>query len=290
VTALALGLVVLASALHASWNFLAKSGGDKLTFIWWTGLAGTLLLAPVVIWSSPWPTWSGESWAGVAMAAVLRAAYFVALTASYQRGDLSVVYPVARGVSPVMVVIAAMVLLHERPTWPAIVGIAAVASGVYIMHLPGLRLRPAALSRSLTALRAAGMGYAALTGTLTAAYSVLDKHNMSIGIAPAWYAYLTIPVAALLLTPLALRRPGWRDEWRRNRGAILGVALLMTGSYLLVLHALRLAAVSYVAPARELGIIFGTLLGVFVLGERQGIQRLAGAALILLGVVLIATA
>jgi drug/metabolite transporter (DMT)-like permease len=288
VTALALGLVVLASALHAAWNFLAKSGGDKLTFIWWTGLAGTLLLAPVVIWSSPLPTWSGESWVGVAMAAVLRAAYFVALTAAYQRGDLSVVYPVARGVSPVMVVIAAMVLLGERPTWQAIVGIAAVASGVYIMHLPALR--PSALLRSISALRAAGVGYAALTGTLTAAYSVLDKHNMSTGIAPAWYAYLTIPVAALLLTPLALRRRGWPDEWRRNRGAILGVALLMTGSYLLVLHALRLAAVSYVAPARELGIIFGTLLGVFVLGERQGIQRLAGAALILLGVVLIATA
>lgn len=286
-TALALGLIVLASALHASWNFLAKSGADKLSFIWWTGVAGTLLLAPLVIWSSPWPGWSAESWAAVGLAAVLRATYFIALTAAYQRADLSLVYPVARGVSPVMVMIAAIVLLGERPTGLAVLGIATVAGGVHIMHLPGLGL--VALLKSLHALRATGMGYAVLTGTLTAAYSVLDKHNMSAGITPGWYAYLTIPVAALLLTPLALRRPGWRDEWRHNRGAIVGVAVLMTGSYLLVLHALQLAAVSYVAPARELGIIFGTLLGVFVLGERQGTQRLVGAALILLGVVLIAS-
>ena len=72
-TALALSLVVVASALHASWNLLAKRGEDKLSFIWWTGVAGSIMLAPIVISTSPRPVWSVESWGRVALAAVFRA-------------------------------------------------------------------------------------------------------------------------------------------------------------------------------------------------------------------------
>jgi drug/metabolite transporter (DMT)-like permease len=279
---------VVAAALHAVWNLLAKSGTDKLSFIWWTGVAGTVLLGPVVVWGSPVPTWPVELWGRVGLAAGLRAAYFVTLTAAYQRGDLAAVYPLARGFSPVMVAIAASVLLAERPAWSAIAGIASVAAGVYTMHLPQLGV--VAIGAPLHALRSGAVGYAVLTGALTAAYSILDKANMDAGLPPVWYAYLTIPVAGLLLTPLVVGRPGWREEARRHRPAILGVAILMTGSYLLVLQALRLAAVSYVAPVRELGIIFAVVLGVLVLGERHGAPRLVGAVLILLGVGLIATA
>jgi drug/metabolite transporter (DMT)-like permease len=288
VTALALGLVVVAAALHASWNLLAKSAGDKLSFIWWTGVAGSLLLAPVAILSSPWPAWTVECWVRIALAAGLRAAYFVTLTAAYQRGDLSAVYPLARGSSPVIVAIAASVLLAERPAWQAIAGIAAVAAGVYAMHLPGLGM--GTVAKPLLALHRGAAGLALLTGALTAAYSVLDRANMTVGLDPVWYAYLTIPVAALLLTPLAVCRPGWREEWDRRRRSILGVGLLMPASYLLVLHALQVVAVSYVAPVREVGIVFAVVLGILVLGERHGAQRLVGAVLILLGVGLIATA
>lgn len=281
-------LVVLAAALHASWNLLLKRSEDKLTFVWWTGLTGSVILLPAVAWTSPWPGGGAETWARITLAAVLRAAYFMTLTAAYARGDLSLVYPVARGVGPVVVPMAAFVILDERLSGTAAAGIVAITLGIYVVYAPGLRGR--ALLAPFTLGRSAALGYAALTGVLTAAYSVLDKSNMAAGIPPIWYGYLTIPVAALLLTPFVIGRAARAREWVLHRGPILAVAILMTTSYVLVLHALQLAPVSYVAPARELGIVFGALLGSLLLGEPQGAQRLAGAALIAAGVAALAQA
>ncbi len=284
-TTVAVALVVAAAVLHASWNLLMKQSGDKLVFIWWTGVVGTVLLAPVAAWLSPWPHWPPHVWPGIVLAAVLRALYFLTLTAAYARGDLSLVYPVARGVGPVIVALAAVLLLDERVTAQAIGGIASVAAGAYVMHVPRAGIR--AVFAPLSALASPAIVYAVMTGSLTAAYSVTDKWNISTGISPAWYAYLTIPVAALLLTPAVVTRAGWRTEWQRGRGPIVAVAVGMSAAYFLVLHALRIAPVSYVAPARELGIVFATVLGVVVLGERHGVQRLGGALMIVAGVVLV---
>lgn len=285
-TAIAVVLVGAAAAVHASWNLLTKRSTDKLVFIWWTGVVGTVLLLPTAAWLDPDPTWPRGLYPRVALAAVLRAMYFLFLTAAYARGDLSVVYPVARGVGPVVVAVAGVVLLHERVTTQATAGIAAVAVGVHTMHVEGFSAR--ALLTPFLALGSRALGYALLTGALTAAYSVVDKWNIQDGAPPVWYAYLTIPVAALLLSPLALSRRTCRREWQLNRGPIILVSLMMTGSYLLVLQALAIAPVSYVAPTRELGIVFAAVLGSIVLRERYALERVAGTLLILAGVVLIA--
>jgi drug/metabolite transporter (DMT)-like permease len=283
---LAVALVVVAAALHASWNLLTKRSEDKLAFIWW----GPASPAPSCSFrlsrgSRLWPQWPPHLWPRLALAAMLRAAYLFMLTTAYARGDLSIVYPLARGVGPIFVTVAAVVLLGERVTYQAVLGIVVVALGAYTMHLPRLDVR--AIIAPVSSLASPTVAYAVPTGLLTAAYSLVDKWSMTTELPPAWYAYLTIPVAALLLTPLVVTRTRWRHEWRLNRRPIVIVALLMTGSYLLVLYALRIAPVSYVAPARELGIVFGTALGIVVLRERQGPQKLAGALLILTGVVLV---
>lgn len=282
---LALGLVLLASAFHATWNLLTKRGVDKLLFLWWTGIVGTLVLFPAVYWLSPPPRWDVEFWARVGLGAVLRAAYFFTLSAAYTRGDLSLVYPLARGVAPVVVPAAAVLLLGERITGIAMVGIATVTIGVYVMHMPRLEWR--ALIAPLRALNSGAAGYAAMTGAVIASYSLVDKWTIAAGIPPAWYAYLTIPVAALLLSPFALRRAHPTLEWWEHRGAVVAVSVLMTTGYLLVLYALRIAPVSYVAPVREVAIVFGALLGVLVLGEPHGRQRIVGALLIVVGAVLV---
>jgi len=286
-TTFAVALVVAAAALHASWNVLVKRSADKLVFIWLTGLVGCVLLLPVAAWLSPLPDWNGAVWGRIALAAALRAGYFVLLSTAYGRGDLSTVYPIARGVGPMMVVAAAVAVLGERVTLGAAWGVALVAVGAYVVHLPALTVR--ALAGAVAALRSEAVAYAILTGSVTAAYSIVDKWNIAAGIPPAWYAYLTIPLAALLLTPLVIGRRAHAAELRRHRGSIAAVALMMSASYLLVLHAFQLAPVSYVAPARELGIVFGVLLGVVALGEGGAPQRVAGAVLIVAGVVLIVT-
>ena len=132
-----------------------------------------------------------------------------------------------------------------------------------MLHLPGFG--GATLGAPFRALRSPHAPWALLTGGLTTTYSLVDAWNMRRGVPPLLYAYLTIPVAALLLTPVVARRPAALTEERRTgRGAILAVGALMTGGYLLVLLALRLAPVSYVAPARELSIVIGTGLGLVV--------------------------
>jgi drug/metabolite transporter (DMT)-like permease len=288
VTSLALALVLAAAMLHATWNLLTKSSTDKVLFIWWTGIVGGVILLPFVAVLSPVPAWEAGVVGRVVLGAVLRATYFLALGAAYSRGDLSLVYPLARGIAPVLVPAVAVVVLGERLTLPAGVGIAFVTAGVYVMNVP--RLTRAGLLAPLTALTTPAARFAALTGVLTASYSVVDKWAIDSGVPPAWYAYLTIPIAALLLTPWAWSHPRRYVEWRAHRGPIVAVSVLMTAGYLLVLFALQTAPVSHVAPAREVAIVFGAILGSLVLREAHGRQRVLGAILIVIGVTLLAHA
>ena len=287
-TRVALALVVTSALFHASWNFCAKRSHDKLVFLWLTGLAGALILFPVVAGLTGQWSWPASVWIGMAASALIRAAYFASLGAAYSRGDLSLVYPMARGIAPVLVPPLAVVLLGERLSLTGGLGIAAVALGVYVLHLPSLD--GGGLLAPFRALTASHTGFAVLTGFMTAAYSIVDKWNMSAGVDTVLYAYVTIPGAALLLVPFALRRrAAVVAEWRANAPVIALVAVLMTCGYFLVLLALRLSPVSYVASARELGIVFGTILGSVVLHERYLSPRLAGATLIVIGVVLLAS-
>lgn len=288
-TALVLLLITVSALMHASWNYLTKSSRDKLVFLWATGIAGSALFLPVLLWAGDDTPWTGRVWLGFGMGAVIRALYFLSLGAAYARGDLSIVYPVARGIAPVLVPVTAAVLLGERLSATGGLGVAAVALGVYIVHLPGLTARD--LFVPLTRLRAVPTRYAAVTGVLTTIYSLVDKWNIGDGAPPVPYAYFTIPVAALLLTPVVLRRPRRAmTEWRESGWRIPAVALLMTSGYLLILLALQSTQVSYVAPSRELGIVFGTILGSVVLREGAAPQRVAGSGVIVLGVALLSLA
>ena len=285
-TAAALLLVSVAALGHAAWNFLAKRSTNRCLFVWWTGLVGSLLFLPLVLWRTPAAPWPLAVWGRVGLAALLRAGYFLALGAAYGHGDLSLVYPLARGTAVVLVLPLAIVCLGETPALVGVLGVGCVGAGAYVLHARALT--GAALREPLRALRRPHAGYALLTGLLIATYSLVDKWNMGAGLPPLLYAYLTIPVAALLLTPLAVwdRAALWA-EWRPQRRAIPAVACLMPGAYLLVLVALQLSPVSYVAAARELAVVFGTLLGVLCLRERYPLPRLLGASLIVVGVILL---
>jgi drug/metabolite transporter (DMT)-like permease len=288
-TAAALLLVGVSALMHASWNYLAKSSRDKVAFLWATGVVGSALFLPVLWWTGDGQPWSVRVWLGVVLGAGIRALYFLSLGAAYTRGDLSIVYPVARGIAPVLVPLSAALFLGEHLSAAGAAGVGAVALGVYVVHLPGLSARD--LLVPFTQLCSAQTRYAAMTGVLTTTYSLVDKWNIASGAPAVAYAYLTIPVAALLLTPAVLRHPGRTIEtWRESAPKIPAVSVLMTGGYLLILLALQWTPVSYVAPARELGIVFGTILGSVLLKEGATPQRLAGSAVIVLGVTLLSIA
>ena len=287
-TGLSLGLILLSSLAHATWNFLLKRSADKEVFVWWLLVAATVLLAPlggILLWLYPV---QNPGWWLVIGTIVLHILYFVLLGRGYAAGDLSLVYPIARGMGPMLVPILAVLILHEFVGRLAIVGIATIVLGIYVISWWGNF--SSIFRHPLAILKNSGTRYAILTGLTIATYTLLDKRGVAY-VHPFLYMYLMTAGSAVGLTPYILRNRGVkavRKEFRLNAGPIAVAGILTFLAYGLVLTALSLSRVSYVAPAREVGIVIGVLLGVFILKEPFGVGRLLGSSLIVLGLILIA--
>ena len=286
-TALSLVLVLLSAVAHASWNLMLKRAGDPEVFAWVMLVVGSILLAPVglaLLWhnSMDFP----GLWFLLA-SVVLHVFYFILLARGYATGDLSIVYPVARGMGPMLVPVLAVILLGEIVETMAIVGIAAIVGGIYTISWWGNFHQ--VLRSPLLFLRSAGMRYAVLTGLTIAVYSIVDKEGVG-HIQPLLYIYFMFIGTVALLAPYILANKGMetvKAEWRANAVPITVSGLLAFAAYGLVLTAFSLSRVSYVAPAREVGIVIGVLMGIFLLKEPFGRGRLFGSGLIVGGLVLI---
>ena len=278
-----LALVIAAAVAHASWNLLAKPAEGGAAFVWLCAVAGTLLYLPVLavaLVTDP----GSLGWTALALmggSGVLHALYFVLLQRAYGTGDLSVVYPLARGTGPLLSATAAIAFLGERPSLLALAGGALIVAAVFSLISRSEGRGPADAGH--------GMLFAVLTGAATAGYTLWDKHAVGVaGLSPIVYYWGTNLANAGLLTPVALRhRNELGQAWTVSRARAVGVGLLSPLAYVLILYALARAPVSYVAPARESSIVVGTLLGIFVLHEQGRRRRLAAAAAILIGVVIL---
>jgi drug/metabolite transporter (DMT)-like permease len=289
-TFFALALVLSAGLFHAIWNLLAKRVGKAgASFVWLYTALSALIYAPVAVAAT---FTLGEIHMGVVGmlfvvgTAVLHICYFLSLQKGYAVGDLSVVYPLARGTGPLLASAAAVVLFGERPSTVAVLGILLIGGGVVVLAWePGGDNALGTLKN-----KRLGVVYGLLTGAFIASYTLWDKQAVSgLALPPILYYWAALAVQALLLAPVALRRKGEvQAAWRAHRPEVLGVAILSPLSYLLVLTALVFAPVSHVAPAREVGILIGTAMGGGLLGEESAPRRLAAAGAIVAGVVALA--
>ena len=287
-TPLSLGLVLLSALAHSTWNLLLKRSSEPEIFVWWLLVVEAVLMLPlgvVLFWLFPI---APVGWLFVLATVILHVLYFILLGRGYAQGDLSVVYPIARGFGPMLVPILAVLLLRETVALPAILGIAAIVVGIYIISWTGELQR--FLLRPWNMMRNTGARYAVLTGLTIAMYVTIDKRGVS-HIQPFLYLYLMSLGSAVLLFPYIRRKWGIQAmglTWRSSRTSIVLAGLLAFLAYGLVLTAFSLSKVSYVAPAREVGIVVGVLMGVLILKEPFGRVRLAGSSVIVLGLILIA--
>ena len=211
---------------------------------------------------------------------VLHLIYFLLLDRAYRSGgDLSVVYPLARATGPLLTIIVATLVFGERMSALALAG--AVLIGVSALLLTG---NPAKLfSREASA----GAGFALLCGCMIATYTVWDKQAVAVLLIPPvvfdWGANLS---RIAMLTPMAMRRePGAISRaWRDHRKTVIAIGVLSPLSYILVLTAMVFTPVSYVAPARELSILFAALLGAHALKEGDATRRTVAALGMVLGI------
>ena len=288
VSALAFALVLSSAALHAVWNFLVKrSGASGPIFVWLFTLPSTLLLAPVAVWLivARHMTLTGTAIAFLLGSAVVHTVYFLFLSRGYRDGDLSVVYPIARGTGPLLAGIIAVIALKERPTIGAIAGALCIAGGAVILA----RDQRAGKSRPGSS-KVWSVEYGLVIGVMIGIYTVLDKFIVgTLAINPLILEWVATTLIGAFVTPLALRNlPLAREMWRKHKKVAICGALLSSLSYVLFLIALSFSAVSRVAPLRETSILIGALLGTRLLGEGKTRQRLAAAGAISAGVILVA--
>jgi drug/metabolite transporter (DMT)-like permease len=283
VTSAALLLVFGAALLHAGWNALTKRGGDPVVFLWCVGGLATSLYLPVGVYVLTQQGFTLAALPFVIATVILHSFYFFTLGRAYRAGDLSVVYPVARGLGVALVPVLAFLFFGERLSLLGASGVSLVAAGIFALHW-----RPGAWTRS--ALLASGTGWAMATGVLIAGYSLVDKAGVS-RIHPVPYIWLMESGAVLLLTPVALAKRGAiAREWRLSWRPIVLAALMSPTGYLLVLFAFQLSKTAYVVAAREMSIVLSAIIGSVWLQEGSLGRRFAGAAIVLAGVACVALA
>ena len=295
---LAIGFIAVAAVLHAAWNILLKTAGDPLRTATLGVLASCVVVVPSALagWLlSGQPSIPAQAWLlGLASGGV-ETAYFVFLAAAYTRGDLSVVYPIARGTAPLIAVAIGVLILGERLAPIAWVGVALLLAGVLVVQQPWRMLGRGGAAP-------AGSGFALLSGAMIAAYSALDR--VGVQQAPVWQ-YAAILWAACGAGLLVVDRArAWRRRAAAGDGspvpvdphvdpprAIVG-GLLTFAAYAFVLAALARAPLAVVAPLRESAVVLASLWGVLRLGEavdrRDVTLRVAGSALVLGGAVVLA--
>lgn len=271
------GVVLVAAVMHASWNAIAHGIKDKVVAFALHAAGGWLCAVPLIVWATP-P--DSRSWPYLAASVALHVPYNLLLMAAYRLGDFSQVYPLARGISPLLVTVLSAVLVSEIPPSGQIVGILVISAGLASLVVIGRRRGSVPRAAVLAATA---------TGLIIASYSTVDGIGVrlsgsSLGYV-AWLMFLdgtVLPLVALAWRGRALFGP-IRDVWHIGlAGGFAGVL-----AYGLVLWAQTRAALGPVAALRETGIIFGAIIGTVVFHERFGRARIVAAALVATGVVVL---
>lgn len=282
---LALALVLSAAVCHAGWNLaLKKAHGSGLSFFALIGILEVLIWALPVYFFLPEFDAIRPSWL-IAMlgSAVVHIAYFWLLLRAYKSADLSIAYPLARATGPLFSVLAAILLLGETPSALGLVGAGFVIAGSAWIGLSGTKAShhgPAQFK---------GIGFAVLCGTMIAIYTVWDQQSVTTYAVPVMLFYWGSIVMRVVLTlpSVWIDRQAVRVWAKQDLRVMLAVALLSPLAYMLVLAAMTMAPLSLVAPAREVSILLGVIAGATLLKEVALWSRLAAAALIVSGVVML---
>ena len=290
----AIALILAAAFIHATWNFYVKkvNGGD--TFIWITSvISGLVLIPPTLYWySADLPNLSGMQWLFILLSAILHLAYALQLQRGYAAADFSVVYPLARGSGPLLTVLAAVIFLGERPSVLGWLGVLGVIAGAMLIGGIDRVIKSSVgavggLQNPRTLL---GVKHGLMTGAWIAMYSFADGYAVKVLlVAPLVLDWLTNTIRALVLSPIAYRnRSLVMPLLRRAWWPAIVIGALAPTSYILVLTALKYAPLSAVAPARELSMMIGAVMGAKLLAEGEFRRRMGGATLIVAGVACLA--
>lgn len=277
---IAIFVLLIATVMHSVWNVYAKRASSGFVFVWFIGVVTTILYAPIVIASLYKTSFSFNLYqiGLLLLSGTLHFGYTLFLLYCYEKVDMSVAYPIIRGLIPVLAGCAGLFFLKENLSNAALCGFVAIIAGVWLVG---------STSDNKIALQPILWGVG--TAIFAAAYSLCDKIAVTQGkIDPIVLDYAGAVMRCVVLAPFVARKPKLvSTAWKQHHTSILVVGILMPLSFILVLHTLKVLPLSFVVPIRELSVLWGIVIAGFLLGEKKVLLRLKYALLIPLGVILI---
>ena len=279
-------LVVASAFIHAFWNMLVKKGRDTLSFLWWSLIFGFVVYTFFFFVTGynhvPIPP---RGFIFILLSGIFHCIYFISLGLAYNRGDLSIVYPIARS-APIFVLMWAIWFLGEKLSAPGILGILIVVFGAFVIGFPIFSVTH--FVRPIILLKDRSYQLAWLTALIISFYSVNDKLGVHY-VHPFSYIYLMHMLTCILLSPYVLmtKKGALFRELEKNRLPIILGSFMIPSSYLLILYAMRMSRVSYIVAIRQSSIVFAVLLGTLLLKEEHGWIRFFASLCIFFGVFLI---
>ncbi len=268
--------VLVAALLHAVWNALVKSGGDRVLVLAAVNAAGAVVALPVVLFSD-FP--AAASWPWLLLSALLHCGYYFFLIRAYGVGDLAHVYPLARGSAPLLVTAGAALLAGEYLPPLAVLGVGIASAGIVSLAFEG----GPPWRRDARAL-----WFALATSLFIGGYTVVDGTGVRLAQGALGYIGWLFLIDGVPLAVYALwtRAGVIRPFLRRERWRCLGGGLASMLAYGLVIWAMSLGAMGMVSALRETSVLFAVLIGVFLLGEHLTARRIGAAIAVCAGVAL----
>ena len=289
---LALVLVLTAALVHATWNYYLKKANATRPFWWIVYIITAIITVPALFLYDPesLKNITPTGWLVIALSAPIHVIYGQVLQVGYKKSDYSIVYPTARGTGPLITVLSAVLILGDRPSFWGWVGIILILGAIVLLAMPqktdkntqDLRIR-------------AGIFWGALTGCFIAGYSFCDAWavQQATGLTPLSFYFPSIALRALVFAPFIVMHANWKEESKeilttpRLQKALAVVTVGSPLAYILVLYAMTMAPLAYVAPSREVGMMIGVVLGGLLLKEKLSATRLTGVIGMTLGVILV---
>ncbi len=278
---LALVLLLGSAVLHALWNLLLKQSDTKfITMGWQNIISGIISICALFFIGLP----PRSMWLLAILSGTLEAIYFGLLTFAYTDHDFSLVYPVARGAAPAMVVIWAALFLREIPSTAGFIGIALIVCGLVIIGSTSLFQNGAHKPQFRGIVTALSVAFIISVYTLVDGFAV--KHGPALPYGLSFFVLMP-----MLTTPLIVRHYGWPQlaaGFRAQPARLILVGFLSAVAYLSALFAYSIAPVNYSEAIREVSVVMGAFAGWYFLGEKMGKVRILGAVAIFAGIVSIA--
>jgi drug/metabolite transporter (DMT)-like permease len=277
----ALILLFLSASMHATWNFLLKSSDEKYIAMGWQVILSGFFSLGLIFFTGLPPR---SMWGFAILSMILESIYFILLCSAYSDHDFSLIYPIARGAAPALLVLWSAIFLHEKLTAGGYIGLAMVTGGMVVIGATTLIQSTGEKPHLRGILTALSVAF------IISIYTLVDGTAVKNGQALP-YGLFMFSMTPFVTTPYLVQKFGWyrfADSWRKNRGYLLLGGVLGLVAYMMALFAYTFAPLSYSGAIREVSVVIGAFLGWQFLKEEMGGVRVIGSAIVFAGVMVIA--